>query len=349
MVLRRTQPLITASGSVADACTAHPLVIRQLIVEVSRAGLDGNGLCRGLGFGADDVYEPDFLVSYAQTREVLLRAMPMLARPHLGLYLGENLNVVSWGASLLALMAAADSHQMLELAVRHLPSIGPFLHMDLQRGPVQLSMFAEDVYGDPEISPFLVEHMFASLSRVGRFVVAPSYRPIAVEFTHARPRGANGSFARVFDCPVSFQQARNRLVYAARSEAISTADEVVAKQCERLRVQHHTGPDARSQVERVVARALRGSLQAPPSMRTIAESLHISERTLRRRLHDAGLTYAGLLDGERRRSALALMSDGTQSLGRVADTCGFADVRSLRRALKRWTGLTPSQVRLGQA
>jgi AraC-like DNA-binding protein len=347
--LRRTHLQSAGPGSSEDACTAHPLVIRQLIGEVSRAGLDGDGLCRGLGFALSDIDDPDFLVSYAQTREVMRRAMPLLRQPHLGLDLGANMNLVSLGACLLALMAAPDSQRMFELAVRHMPSVGSFLRTHLHCEPVQTSVLAEDVHGDPETASFLVEHLFASMSRLGRFVVAPSYRPLAVDFVHARPHGALVSYAKLFECPVQFQQASNRLVYASRPERIGTADKVVASLCERLLARRHSSADERSQVERVIVRALRDNLQMPPTMRSIAESIYMSERTLRRRLGSAGVSYASLLDDERRRAALAMMAGGTLPLARVATACGFADVRSLRRALKRWTGKTPSEVRLGHA
>ncbi|MDH4390069.1 MAG: helix-turn-helix domain-containing protein [Aquabacterium sp.] len=69
----------------------------------------------------------------------------------------------------------------------------------------------------------------------------------------------------------------------------------------------------------------------------------MTERTLRRRLVAAGLTFATILDAERRTRALQLMRDGHLSIAEVAVATGFADARSLRRATRRWTGLTTRQ------
>ena len=77
----------------------------------------------------------------------------------------------------------------------------------------------------------------------------------------------------------------------------------------------------------------------------IAATVNVSERTLRRRLLAADLSYAALLDQERMRRALELLSAGESPMARVADASGFSDTRSLRRAIKRWTGQTPSQLR----
>jgi AraC-like DNA-binding protein len=91
-----------------------------------------------------------------------------------------------------------------------------------------------------------------------------------------------------------------------------------------------------------VDRAIRRALPTPPSPAEVAASLHVSERTLRRRLEEAGLGFNGLLDECRKSRALELILGARLPLPQVAQQIGFADVRSLRRAFKRWTGQTPS-------
>ena len=54
---------------------------------------------------------------------------------------------------------------------------------------------------------------------------------------------------------------------------------------------------------------------------------------------------AGLLDQERMRRALGLLGASEAPMARVAAEAGFSDARSLRRAIKRWTGQTPSALR----
>ena len=95
----------------------------------------------------------------------------------------------------------------------------------------------------------------------------------------------------------------------------------------------------------MIVRALRVDLRSPPTMAAIAASINVSERTLRRRLVDADLSYAGLLDQERMRRALGLLGASEAPMARVAAEAGFSDARSLRRATKRWTGQTPSALR----
>jgi AraC-like DNA-binding protein len=84
-----------------------------------------------------------------------------------------------------------------------------------------------------------------------------------------------------------------------------------------------------------------------PAPSDVADSLNLSERTLRRKLAQEGLTYRTLLDDGRKARALELMMIGRQSIAEVTTETGFSDTRSFSRAFKRWTGLAPSKVLKG--
>lgn len=78
-----------------------------------------------------------------------------------------------------------------------------------------------------------------------------------------------------------------------------------------------------------------------PSTEAIARGLHMSSRTLQRKLDDAGLTFQGLLDDVRQTKARLYLADPRMGLSEVAFRLGYADVRSFSRAYKRWTGAAP--------
>ncbi len=74
----------------------------------------------------------------------------------------------------------------------------------------------------------------------------------------------------------------------------------------------------------------------------VAKDLATSPRTLQRRLREHGTKFGEVVDGVRRDQVLLLLRSSDASLPAVAACAGFADVRALRRAFKRWTGTTPS-------
>jgi AraC-like DNA-binding protein len=83
------------------------------------------------------------------------------------------------------------------------------------------------------------------------------------------------------------------------------------------------------------------------SMRRAARRLGTTERTLRRRLADEGLSFRALADEARRVRAEALLADGRTSLVEVALASGFSELSAFSRAFKRWTGKSPGDARRG--
>jgi AraC-like DNA-binding protein len=95
-------------------------------------------------------------------------------------------------------------------------------------------------------------------------------------------------------------------------------------------------------VRAVVGALLHGG---PFDVRVVAGSVHTSARTLQRRLHHAGLTYARVVQQARCQAAERLLSDPGCKIGDVARTLGYSDPAHFTRAFHRWTGLTPRDFR----
>ena len=74
---------------------------------------------------------------------------------------------------------------------------------------------------------------------------------------------------------------------------------------------------------------------------SVAGSLGVSERTLRRRLAGEGTSYQRLLDEVRGSMAEELLGTGRLSVEEVGLRLGYAEASSFIAAHRRWTGETP--------
>ncbi len=331
----------------ATIADAEPILVRQLVGEFTRRDMDAAALVRGLGFGLEDLTAFEFRVSYAQTSRLIRRATLLLPQQQLGLLLARASSLASWGLGLIGLMASADTVDMLDLATEYLRSTDHFVSLHRSDGEGGIELIAEPRFPDPDVSAVLVENAFAALVRLSRFVAGPNFAPLSVGFGCAAPPAA-AALEEYFRCPVQFGQGQNRIVFPAAPQPIASADLLTAQLCRQLLAQRQRGERAASELEEAIVRALRADLRRPPPVKSIAQSVNLSERTLRRRLQQSGLSYAALLDNERMRRAVALLAESERSLVEVAEQSGFTDTRSLRRAIKRWTGRTPTQVRRGE-
>jgi len=103
------------------------------------------------------------------------------------------------------------------------------------------------------------------------------------------------------------------------------------------------GRDFEQRVRGVIATLLAEGSSA--RVQDIAARLATSVRTLQRRLHAAGVTYAGALQEERCAVARKLLRDQAHGIGDVARTLGYSDPAHFTRAFHRWTGSSPSAFR----
>jgi AraC-like DNA-binding protein len=80
-------------------------------------------------------------------------------------------------------------------------------------------------------------------------------------------------------------------------------------------------------------------------MEQFAQEFDMCGQTLRRRLRAEGSSYRQLKAEARHEVALDGISDNRITLSEVSLMAGFADTNGLTRAMKSWTGFSPSEYR----
>jgi AraC-like DNA-binding protein len=94
-----------------------------------------------------------------------------------------------------------------------------------------------------------------------------------------------------------------------------------------------------------VAASIASTLPEEIAMAEAAARLHMSPRTLQRRLEEEGTRFSEVVEDARLELARRLLADPSVTLGDVAYRTGFSDLATFSRAFKRWTGQPPGQWR----
>jgi HD-like signal output (HDOD) protein/AraC-like DNA-binding protein len=79
------------------------------------------------------------------------------------------------------------------------------------------------------------------------------------------------------------------------------------------------------------------------SLSSVADQLHMGERTLNRQLTEQNTTYKEIVSNFRSKLSLELLFVG-QSIEKVALRVGFSERSTFERAFKKWQGFTPAQM-----
>jgi AraC-like DNA-binding protein len=82
-----------------------------------------------------------------------------------------------------------------------------------------------------------------------------------------------------------------------------------------------------------------------PSIDAISQVLHVSPRTLQRRLQESGSSFQRVLDEARHHMARYYLSNSALELNEAAYLLGFEDPNSFGRAFRAWEGMPPSNWR----
>lgn len=161
-------------------------------------------------------------------------------------------------------------------------------------------------------------------------------------------------YAEVFGCPIGFDQPDDSIAFRAEDLELPllsvNADLhgllVGAADAQLERIGAGEADSLRLRVVQAMRRLLHSD---EPTLAAVAGELHLSERTLQRRLAEQQSSFTDLLDAVRHESALAYLREQRISVGEVGYLLGFSTPSSFFRAFKRWTGTTPQGWRLGLA
>ncbi|MFI1098042.1 AraC family transcriptional regulator ligand-binding domain-containing protein [Streptomyces sp. NPDC020917] len=193
-------------------------------------------------------------------------------------------------------------------------------------------------HGDEELRGVVAEFALAVVTAQLRHTTGTAFSPLRVSFAHRAPSRADGYRAAFGSAQIEFGAGQDALTLhrGDLERPLVTADPALAAIIRRtaaaLSAPHQAGTPAVPGLREVIAGQLP---DGRPSLAEAARRLAVSPRTLQRRLGESGTTWRAELDAVRRDQAAGLHPSETGPQARAA-RLGFAESRSLRRAMNRW-------------
>jgi AraC-like DNA-binding protein len=328
--------------------TFLPHLVRTLATVLTGRGIPSQRLFLGLGFGEDELVHPAFRLSYEQLRTVVARALELTRDDALGLATGAVQSVVSWGLPGLAMLTCETLQDSLAYVFEHLGDAGSPLYADYAAEGSTIVVRMDPRFTDLEVARFLADEAFASCVAVVRQLVGAGFQPSWLELAYPSPARAQ-AYEAFFRCPIRFGAGANRAGLDVRwlGTRLAFYDPLNSRPLRAQLSELLPRPPGKVDVLESLSRRLRTTLDERVLLHELARDFSLSERTMRRRLAALGVSFRGLLDEARRERAEELLKRSAMPMAELAVELGFADVRSFRRAFKRWTGGTPQDARRG--
>ena len=331
----------------ALAADIPPNVLVHLTELANRLGISSESWFAGLGITRQQINDPTVRVSYRQARTVIVRGLKVLRDPALGLLIGRNETIGSFGLLGLAMMTSRNFGEAMGVGIENHKICGSLLDVDFAAIDTHtVAVQAWPRFGEIELLPFLCEELFSSCLAIARELVGPKLIPIRMELTYPAPRYSR-EYTATFQCDVRFGAQHNRVVIDTQwlEHPLPGYNPLTSRQALALCHQQLRGASCSDEIVGSVERLLRSRLREHPRLTEVARTLHLSERSLRRKLADSGRIFREIHDRVRAERALELLRAGQLSVAEIGIELGFSDPREFRRAFKRWTGMPPQLAR----
>jgi AraC-like DNA-binding protein len=193
---------------------------------------------------------------------------------------------------------------------------------------------------------FLVDMCFAWIVAIARQGIGRPLSPKRVEFQ--RTTTHREMYETHFRCSVKFKANQNALVFSKADMELPFVTHnaellaIVAPKLEAELAEQLGHKTFREQAKAILKRSVAGQR---PGIQALAGELHLSTRTLQRRLTEEGITFQRLLEEARHDLARHYLLHSSLELNQTAYLLGYEDANSLFRAFHRWEGTSPGQWR----
>ncbi len=193
----------------------------------------------------------------------------------------------------------------------------------------------------------LIEYLLLVWHRFPSWLVGQVIHLNKVTMQYSMP-SHHQEYRLMFNCPCEYQSQSNTLVFDAeflKLPIIQNPLELenylsdIPLQWFRKQIFHDT---CSAQVMRILEES------APPmdtSLENIAQLMHMTSRTLRRKLTAEGSGFQQLKDNARRDRAISFFEDQSLSISEIGRRLGYTEPATFTRAFKQWTGVSPSAYR----
>jgi AraC-like DNA-binding protein len=282
--------------------------------------------------------------SLTQWREMLDRARDHLGDPCLGLHLGQTASAAHFGLLGYLLQNSRTLGDALLRGARYWRLFRPHA-VQMQYRMAGDTVVIEWEAEDGGASATSAEAAATAAAQMLRDVTGQRLEALELCFQHPEPSD-QGEYDAFFGCRVQFDQGLIRLCFPISYLAIPMRNPdpdlllLLEERADALLAGLPTPADLEQTVRDCMLRLMPS---AEPTVEQVAELLHLSSRTLQRRLDDNGLNFRALLDDTRRRLAETYLLDPRLQLKDVAHLLGFSEQSAFSRAFRRWNGVSPGQ------
>jgi AraC-like DNA-binding protein len=334
------------STAICDAGDLSVTLLRFISEGLGALGADWRTIFRSCGIDPAAVADPEARFSRSVYDQLWPAATKWTGDAGIGLHVGEQIQPRAVNILGYLLMSSATVGKGLERAIHYHRVITGENWIEIENRPnSMLIRLTSGSLPDEARAPH-TEYFALLLLNLLSWATGDDARATEVQFAHPKLVD-EGEYQRALQCSVRFKCPENILLLsgAVIGRPSLNANPEIARIHQEF-AEHQLAELGEESVTHEVVKLLASLLEVEPcDLASIAKCLHMSPRTLQRRLTEEGTTFQKALERVRRDVCLRYLKSTRAPLSEIAYLAGFADASSFNRAVRRWTGQTPLHYR----
>lgn len=289
--------------------------------------------------------EPGFL-PYVIEAAVLESVARSIGEPHLGAQLGKAFDYSAYSNYANYVLSAPDLGSAIIRGRRAMPLVHPGSYIDLRKSKCHVVVGRCSDIRSVVGHRHLDEGSFFVIGNVMRHFLGPEWRADWIEITSQEPEHAS-AMEELTGTPVRTGAPFPAL--AIRTDDLKAPNpnrpnpELTVTLSELPLLMGVRPPKTTEDFVRQMLRIqlVNGDL----SIESVARCLSLGPRSLQRKLNSEGTSFREIREQFLQERACALLSDSDFAIDDIAQSLGYDEPNSFRRAFRAWTGTTPSHYR----
>ncbi|RLA48636.1 MAG: hypothetical protein DRR04_05250 [Gammaproteobacteria bacterium] len=333
-----------------DVSPLEHSMLATFVLPVAQAlrmqGIDAMAVLEDMGIDMAKAANPDWRVSHEVFHALLERCVKLTGDEAFGLMAAEQLQPQILHGLGLAWLASDSVYDGLLRMVRFGKLISTSADLRLEEESDLIHVY---LGRHLEVDNFVAagcDYGVGMITRMCRLTVGEFLAPVLIQVERPRPENPQ-RWEYMLSSRMEFDCATTRITWSRADimEPLITGDPALARVNDEQTRAYLDSFLAHTTAREVVGQIVEKLPDGPPNQQQIADALHVSNRTLQRKLKEEGTSFMGLLQDTRLQLARKYLRQPSRSVVETSYLLGFSEPSTFSRAFKRWTGVAPAEFR----
>ncbi len=304
-------------------------------------------ICKTANINAEELDKADGKLTLQQNCAIMEAALAVSKDEFLGLHIGERTTATVLGITGHLMQSSKDVLSALQNLQQFTATFTQLYKFAVEVKDDEVFYYCEpiEVWNDmsPDTARHSVDICFAGALHILRLLTGQNFQLIKVLYRYPRLSSVV-EHKRILKCDPLFNQDCNCIVFSLQEATRPIVGynkelhDILRTILETEIAGQHATTSFSAGVKQIILKNYQFSF---PLLEDVAALMHITPRTLQRKLQEENTSFRALEDEIKKEIAVNLLSNPSISVTDIAYKLGYADRSSFQRAFKQWTGKTP--------